>query len=254
MRVRALGVSGGEVPGFGLTSFLVDDRLALDAGHLTGSLSLEAQAEIDVILLSHSHLDHVKDVAFLADNLSGRRNRPIAVVSIAPVIEALRTHLLNDVLWPDFTRLPSEDAPILHLRAIPDGRTVAIGPYAVRAVNVHHNGPAVGYLLSREGRTLVWGGDSGPTEAIWKEAARDPGVSAVILETSFPDSMRELAAVSGHHTPATLRAELDKLGRRDVRVYVTHIKAGHRDEVSRQIGALGLSYVRVLSPGDAFDV
>jgi hypothetical protein len=80
------------------------------------------------------------------------------------------------------------------------------------------------------------------------------GVGAVILEVSFPNRMHEIARVSGHHTPATFHAELDKIGPASVPVYVTHVKAGCLEEVSREIGALGLPNVRILSPGDVIDV
>ncbi len=254
MRVRALGVAGGEIPGRGLTSFLVDERLALDAGHLTASLSLDAQAALEAILLSHAHLDHVKDVAFLADNLVELRSRPLVVASVPPVLDAIRAHLLNDVIWPDFTRLPSTDAPILLLSSLVEGRAATVAGYSVLPVAVNHLTPAVGYLVSRDGRTLVWSGDTGPTEALWKSVAAARGVGALIIEVSFPNRMQEIARVSGHHTPATFRAELDKIGLANVPIYVTHVKPVCLDEVSREITALGLRSVRVLTPGDVIDV
>lgn len=254
MRVRALGVSGGEVPGRGLTSFLVGERLALDAGHLTASLVLEAQAALDAILLSHAHLDHVKDVAFLADNLIGLRDRPLVVAGIPPVLDAIRAHLLNDVIWPDFTRLPTPDAPVLRLQPLAEGHTAMVAGYQVRPIAVDHVGPGVGYLVSRNGRTLVWSGDTGPTEALWKGVREARGVGAVILEVSFPNRLHEIARISGHHTPSTFRAELDKIGLPNVPVYVTHVKAGCLEEVSREIDALGLPGLRILSPGDVIDV
>jgi len=254
MRVRALGVSGGEVPGRGLTSFLVDERLALDAGHLTASLSLDAQAALDAILLSHAHLDHVKDVAFLADNLVGLREPPLVVATIPPVLDAIRAHLLNDVIWPDFTRLPAPDTPILRLEPLAEGRPATVAGYSVLPVAVDHLTPAVGYLVSRDGRTLVWSGDTGPTEALWKSAAAARGVRALIVEVSFPNRMQEVARVSGHHTPATFRAELDKIGLANLPAYITHVKPGFLEEVSREIAALGLPSVRILSPGDVIDV
>ena len=254
MRVRALGVSGGEIPGRGLTSFLVDERLALDAGHLTASLELDAQAALDAILLSHAHLDHVKDVAFLADNLACTRDRPLVVAGIAPVLDAIRAHLLNDVIWPDFTRLPSPEAPVLRLETLAEGRPATVAGYRVIPIAVDHGTPAVGYLVSRDGRTLVWSGDTGPTEALWKAAVSARGVGAVILEASFPNRLLDVARVSGHHTPATLRAELDKSGLASVPVYVTHVKAGCLEEVSREILSLDLPHLHILSPGDVIDV
>ena len=254
MRVRALGVSGGEVPGRGLTSFLVDERLALDAGHLTASLAIEAQAALDAILLSHAHLDHVKDVAFLSDNLVGLRDRPLVVAGTAPVLDAIRAHVLNDVIWPDFTRLPTPEAPVLRLEPLAEGAVSMVAGYTVRPIAVNHLTPAVGYLVSSGGRTLVWSGDTGPTEALWKAVAGTRGVGALIIEVSFPNRMHEIARRSGHHTPATFRAELDKIGHRNVPVYVTHVKAGCLEEVAREIAALALPFVRLLSPGDVFEV
>ena len=254
MRVKALGVAGGELPGHGLTSFLIDDHLALDAGHLTAALSLEEQTRLERILLTHPHLDHVKDVAFLADNVMERRTAPVTVASTAPILEVLRMHLLNDVLWPDFTVLPSPDAPVLRLETIPEGRRVSFGAYSVHAVPMAHPVPTVGYLLQRDGRTLVYAGDTGPTQALWKAVDADPGVGAVIIETSFPSRMSALAELSGHLTPVMLRGELAKLGRADVPIYVTHVKAGYLAEVGREIAALGLPRVRILAPGDTFEV
>jgi cAMP phosphodiesterase len=254
MRVRALGVAGGEEPGRGLTSFLIDDHLALDAGHLTGALSLEEQAGVERILLTHAHLDHVKDVAFLADNMLERRAHPVTVAGTAPIIDALKTHLLNDVLWPNFTALPSPEAPVLRLEPLPEGRPVCFGSYTVHAVSVSHAVPTVGYLIGRAGRTLVYAADSGPTNALWKAVVADAGVRAVILEASFPNRMESLARVSGHLTPSMLRGELGKLGKVRVPVYVTHVKAGYFSEVEREIGALGVAGVRLLAPGDTFEI
>jgi ribonuclease BN (tRNA processing enzyme) len=254
MRVRALGVAGGEVPGRGLTSFLIDDHLALDAGHLTGALSLEEQAGVERILLTHAHLDHMKDVAFLADNMLERRADPVIVAGTAPILDALKTHLLNDVLWPDFTVLPSPEAPVLRLEPIPEGRPVWFGSYTVHAVSVSHAVPTVGYLIARAGRTLVYAGDSGPTDELWKAVVADAGVRAVIVEASFPNRMESLARVSGHLTPSMLREELGKLGREGVPVYVAHVKAGYLSEVEREVNALGVDGVRFLSPGDTIEI
>ena len=103
MKIRVLGCSGGELPGHRTTCFLVDGRLAVDAGALTASLDLDALLAVDDILLTHSHFDHVKDVPLLSDLLVGRRKKPVRVHASTGCARTLRESVFNDELWPDFT-------------------------------------------------------------------------------------------------------------------------------------------------------
>ena len=110
MRIRVLGCSGGELPRHRTTCFLVDGKLAIDAGALTASLQLEALDRIDDVVLTHGHLDHVKDVPLLADLMVGRRRRPVTVHASPGATSTLRRSLFNGKLWPDFTRLPDAES------------------------------------------------------------------------------------------------------------------------------------------------
>ncbi|MBY0237628.1 MAG: MBL fold metallo-hydrolase, partial [Burkholderiaceae bacterium] len=108
MKIRVLGCSGAIAAGFKTTAFLLDDDVLIDAGTGVGDLSLEALARIDHILVSHSHLDHVLAIPLLADSVLRLRaaagRPPIQVHGLAPTLKALRDHILNGVIWPDFTR------------------------------------------------------------------------------------------------------------------------------------------------------
>ena len=77
MRVRILGCHGGETPRHRTTCFLLDSRMTIDAGAVCRSLELDEQIALDHMLISHSHMDHVKDLALLADQVIGRRQKPI---------------------------------------------------------------------------------------------------------------------------------------------------------------------------------
>ena len=93
-----LGCYGGQLLGFHLTSFLLNDSILLDAGSPTEDLNLEEQHGIRHIFLSHIHLDHIKDIAFLADNRSLKRlggtdqNRHLIVHSLKENLDVLRKH------------------------------------------------------------------------------------------------------------------------------------------------------------------
>ena len=63
MKLRVLGCYGGNTPGRGMTSFLVNDTLALDAGWVSGALTLKEQVKVKDVVISHSHLDHTCSLA-----------------------------------------------------------------------------------------------------------------------------------------------------------------------------------------------
>jgi ribonuclease BN (tRNA processing enzyme) len=251
MKLHALGCYGGEAPGCHQTSLLIDGRLLLDAGSVTAALSLNSQAAIDHVLISHAHLDHVAALAFIADNQFAARTRPIQVWSIPTVIRQLRRYVFNGRIWPDFSRIPSAANPILSFHEIREGRPQQIGRYEVVAVQVHHTVEAVGYLVSDGLSSILFQGDSGPTTELWKIANAAPALRAVIAEASYPNRLRDLARASGHLTPQLLRAELKKL-KADAPVYAHHIKPQFISDVVRELAELSHPPVRPLKQGKEY--
>lgn len=249
MKLRVLGCSGGELPGHRATSFLVDEALAIDAGGLTSALAIEALTAIDHVLLTHSHLDHVKDLPFLADLLVGRRPTPVVAHASDACVSALREHVFNGVIWPDFTRIPDADQPVLVFSPFEPGRPFRAGRHAVHPVPVAHPRDSVGFIVSDGESAVAVSGDTGPTGAFWDEANAAGALGAVLVETSFPTRLQRTADLSGHLTPATLALELRKLARRDLPVYAYHLKPAHEGELRRELAALA-PHVRILAPGD----
>jgi ribonuclease BN (tRNA processing enzyme) len=115
MRVRVLGCHGGETPRHRTTCFLIDERITIDAGAVCRSLSLDEQVKIDHMLISHSHMDHVKDLALLADQVIGRRKTPVALHCGPETAETLQSSYFNNYLWPDFTKIPTPQAPVMRI-------------------------------------------------------------------------------------------------------------------------------------------
>jgi ribonuclease BN (tRNA processing enzyme) len=105
MEVRVLGCFGGNDSTHGLTSFLIDNTLAIDAGALTNALSREEQLSIDDVIISHIHFDHTLSLPFLIDNQFGTRDKPLKIHATETVINRLKKFLLNDHCWPDFSKI-----------------------------------------------------------------------------------------------------------------------------------------------------
>jgi 3',5'-cyclic-nucleotide phosphodiesterase len=252
MKLRVLGCSGGQVPGHNLSSFLINDSLLVDAGSATSTLTLKAQQKIRNILITHVHLDHVMGLATIADNLYGNCESTINVWGINDVISGLKSSFFNDTIWPDFTQITgdSQGWPVVSFRNMPEEEPIPIGNSTVTAVRVNHIVPSVAFFIEREKRTLLMVGDTGPTEKVWAIARRKKNLCAVVLESSFPNRLQEIADMSRHLTPRTLAEEADKLKRPSVPILVTHLKPQFRDETIAELKRLRGYRLRVLKQSD----
>jgi len=252
MKIRVLGSYGSRTPGHHTSSLLINGSLLLDAGTVTATLSLEEQRAIDDVLLTHAHLDHMVDLAFLVDNVLTLRQEPLRLWAPAPVLEALRRHLFNDSIWPDFTRLPSPQAPALRLIPLEEKGETLVAGLQVRWARTTHPVCAAGYCLSEGGTSLLHSGDTGITEGVWHLARECPQLKMAFVETSFPNRLDELATASGHLTPAMLQGELRKLGRDDLPVKVFHIKPQFLEEIVAELNALDDGRLQILRGGEEF--
>ncbi len=253
MKVKVLGCSGSETIGHMPPGFLVNDVMMLDAGTITAALTIEAQCRITDILISHTHLDHIKSLLFLADNIIGLIKKPVRIWSIPPVLAAIKKHLMNNVIWPDFTRIPTPKNPILSYAPLPLGKTVTIAGLKVKAIPMNHPVPAVGFLVNDGRSSLLYTADTGPNEMIWKEGAKAKNLKGIIVDTSFPNMLDTIATLSGHYTPAQLHADLMKarVGQK-IPIYAYHVKPVHKKGVLNELKALGRKNVKVLEEGKTY--
>ena len=254
MRLRVLGCSGG-IGGRHLrtTSFLVDNDVLIDAGSGVGDLSLAELTRIDHVFVTHSHLDHVTSIPFLVDTVGGMRDRPLTVYATGPTIEILKNHLFNWAIWPDFTEIPTPEAPFLRYQEIELGRTVAISGRKFTAVPAIHAVPAVGYHLDSGQGSLVFTGDTGPNYELWKIVNQISNLKVLIIETAFSNKERYLAEVSRHLCPSMLADELAKFERR-AEIWITHLKPGEIELIMEEIEAsVGSLRPRMLQNDQVFE-
>lgn len=233
MRIKVLGCSGGVGPGLRTTSILLDDRILIDAGTGVGDLSLAQQRKITHVFLTHSHLDHICGLAFMADNLFDLIERPIDVRATAATLDILQEHLFNWKIWPDFSKLPDERNPLIRFEPLQPGQPVDIGGAQLTAFEVLHTVPAVGYAVEFEGGTFAFSGDTRATDGLWDALNRLPRLDKLMIEIAFSDADAELGRTSGHFTPTLLGKELGKLRHRP-QLLLTHHKPGFEQIIEKE--------------------
>ena len=228
----------------------------LDAGSICSSLTLEEQRGIGEILITHCHLDHIKDIFFLVNNLFEEKRQPITIYSTADILHLLKQHFINGVICPDFSSIPQGDDHVLGFETIKEGKFYPLShqELSIRAEKVDHNIAAVGYIIRSDHGHIVYTGDTGPTERIWKACNSLKHLLALFIECSFPNEQQELASLSGHLTPRTMAQELEKLHERDCPVFVFHMKPQYLKTIEKEIKALGDERITILGQDEEIDL
>jgi cAMP phosphodiesterase len=222
----------------------------LDAGTIGLALDFQHQKAIEDIFITHAHLDHIKAIPFFADNLVTREaGHTVSIFSAPEVIEILKKHLFNGLVWPDFSLIPSANEPTIRYVPMEAETSVQLKKHKVTAYHVNHTTPAVGYLIENDmGKRIVYTGDTGPTDQIW-QACDEHVLDAVIIEVSFPNRMTDLAIKTGHLTPDLLAKEVLKMKKLPLRFYISHSKPSYMDEIYDELAEISTEYIEILQDG-----
>ena len=234
MKLRILGCSGGIGAQTRTTSFKLDDDILIDAGTGIEDLSVEELTAIDHVFLTHSHLDHIAALPLLVDSVGHLRKKPVIVHALPDTIAALRAHIFNWVIWPDFTEIPHYDRPYMMFEPIVVGASVEVGGRRIKALPANHTVPALGYQMSGPTGTLIFSGDTSPNDEFWQIVNSVRDLKALIIETAFSNRDQDLAMLAKHLFPIQLGRELQKL-KVETELYVTHLKPSDRATITREV-------------------
>jgi ribonuclease BN (tRNA processing enzyme) len=223
MDIRILGAHNSETTNYSCVSFVIDGKLAVEAGGLTSRLTIQEQQNIDAVLLTHHHMDHIRDIPGIALNFF-RLGGSIDVYATPEVCEIIQTHLLNRIVYPEFQKIP-ESRPTISFQEIePFGRQWIDG-HSILPVPVRHEAAAVGYQISdKEGKTVFYTGDTGPGLA---DCWRHISPQLLIIEVTVPNALEDFARHTGHLTANLLEKEL--ISFREIKGYLPEVLTIHMD-------------------------
>jgi ribonuclease BN (tRNA processing enzyme) len=224
MRVRVLGCSGAIAKDCRTTSFLIDSDILIDAGTGVGDLTLDEMRGIDHVFLTHSHLDHVAALPLMVDAIAARRTSPVQIHALAGTIAALQAHIFNDVIWPDFSRIPTPQSPFISFHEISIGQILLLQGKTIEVLPAVHTVPAAAYAVTAGTGCWVFSGDTERNPDFWRRV-NQLDVAMLVIETAFSNREKDLARLSLHLSPLVLASELDLIARdRKYPIYITHTK------------------------------
>ena len=251
MRIEVLGVYGGASLDCRMTSLLINETIALDAGSLAQVLSVERQDRVRSIILTHSHSDHTNSLPFFVENVFDRIDGPIDIYASSATIYSVRKHLFNNDVWPDFSRMPNNLLPAMQFHELKPEIPVKVDGVKLTPFAVDHLVPTLGFLIEEGSEGLLWSSDTGPTQRLWELANLSVNLKALCLETSFDNSMQNVADISFHLTPRTLELELEKLERR-IPILLHHLKPPCIEQIRGEIRGLQNPNLHYLEQGKSY--
>lgn len=258
MKIRVLGCSGAIARHARTTSFLIDDHVLLDAGTGVADLPLGEMVQIDHVLLTHSHLDHCAALPLMLDAVAGLRSHPLRVHALPETIAALRKHIFNGVIWPDFSVIPTPLQPMVQFHPIAVGQVLTLAGYRIEVLPAHHTVPAVGFAVDTPQGHWVFTGDTERNPLLWQRLRQLP-LAMLVIELTFSQRASALAHVSLHLCPQVLAEELAQLHaplQPGWRLGLTHTKPLEDALLRAEVQALGLAQqypLFWLEAGQVFD-
>ena len=255
MRIRVLGCSGGIGAGSRTSALLVDNDVLIDAGTGIGDLQLGEIASIRHVFLTHAHLDHIAGLPMLVDSVFEEDfDKPLTVYAREETLRAIQDHLFNDVIWPNFAKLPSAERPMLRYEVCSPGDTITIDHRNFYAVDVMHTVPTLGYTVQNSGGVFAVSGDTKTNETLWPVLNACDDLRVLVIEVSFPDEMSQLASDAGHYCPSTLAKDLERL-QHEPEIWLTGMKPGEEERILEQVlSAAPNKKIRMLSRGTILKV
>ncbi len=227
-----------------VSSYLLNDSIAIDAGCIGFRGTPEWQESVRHVFLTHAHADHIASLPFFLENAWTPSPQCPAVYGSPETLGAVRRSLLNNEVWPDFVALSEIMPPFVRMKALAPEVPLEIDGLTFTPVLVNHTIPTFGYVVREGAAAVIFGGDSGPTARLWEIAEQTPGLQAIFLEASFPNRMRAVAEASVHLTAEMFGREAAKAPP-GVRIIAVHLKVRYRDEIIRELESLRLSCLEI---------
>lgn len=245
--------NGQASPEQRLTCYLIDDRVTVDAGSIALALTDKERRSVRDVIVTHPHMDHIATLPIFIDDLFGELTEPIRVHATQQVIDTLERDIFNWTVYPRFSELRNDKSRVMEYIPFRTGEEFRVAHLKVTAVEVNHIVPTVGLIVTDGKRTLAFSSDTAETEDFWKLVNRTSRLDALLIEASFPNSMAQLAEVSRHFTPESLKKELRKMKHDGIDILTVHLKPAYREKVIEELNALKIRKLRVMEPGHTYE-
>lgn len=234
--IKILGAFGAKTLDTAMTCVQIDSETLIDAGNILHALNNDAR-HINHIFLTHSHLDHIVDIPFLIDIFFEQRNKPITIYGLQGTIEAVKKHIFNWEIWPDFSEILLSDGieNSIKFHVLNLDEEIIVNETKFKPIKTNHTDSSCGYVITKNDYATFFTADTYKCPRIWEEVNNNLQIKSVLIDVSFPSVLEQLAEDSKHLTPDALYEELHQLKRDDVKIFINHLKPVFIDDIEDEI-------------------
>lgn len=253
INMKVLGAFGSKTKNSQVSSYLLDENTAIDAGNLIPPLG-DDFLKLDNLLITHAHIDHLVDLPLAIDSYYGRLEKPLNIFATKGTIEIIQENIFNNKVWPDFSKIPlingSANAIVFH--EIENFKEYNIGNFLIKPYPNFHTEASCGFVINNK---MLFTSDTFVCYFTWKLLNEFESIKKLVIEVSFPTEFNRLSVFSKHLSPALLKDELEQLERDDVEIYINHLKYEYYDQIVQELKDIGLyDKVTILEDNSVIDV
>jgi len=235
--IKILGAYGTKSKGFGTSAFYLNSKNVIDAGNLLEPLG-EETTKIENIWITHSHLDHISDIAYILDNYFSLRDKTLNIIALPETIKVIKESFLNNKIWPDFSVIPmvhSNDMTVKYTE-LEFGIEYNIGDSeSIEPFKTDHTVPSCGYIYKKGNKSVLITSDTYSLDDVIDILNTRLDINSLVVECSFPSDMEKLAKISKHLTPKLLLEQIKNIKRDDIKIYINHIKPTFLEKINSEI-------------------
>lgn len=236
-----------------LCCFVIDDRVALDAGSLAMATTPEQKEKIRDVVLTHAHLDHIAGLPLFIDDLFATLKEPVCIHASAEVAAILERDIFNWDIYPRFSELKNQFGDVLQYEIFSPGVEFSAAHLKIKAVRVNHKVPTVGFVISDGNAKIAVTGDTAQMNCFWDFVNAEENLDALLIECAFPNELSDLAINSHHLTPRCLQREIEKFSHKDCPIYVINLKPMYHDKVISELREMAIPNLEILRVGKFYE-
>jgi len=225
-----------RIQALGSRMFILNEEDVVDAAGLMQLKPAKAKA-IQRVWITHAHFDHIADLPLFIEHYFDQRESTLTLLGLAETIDALKKHIFNGIIWPDFSKITlNNKKPVICYRVIDVDKEYRLSKHQkIIPFMTDHTVSSCGYLLLQREKGLMIATDTYSLKNINRVLERYNQVDALILECSFPNRMKNLAIESKHLTPKELFLGLEKRFSKRIVLYINHFKESYKKEILDEI-------------------
>jgi ribonuclease BN (tRNA processing enzyme) len=208
--------AGGACTGYLLSHEGFTVWLDMGTGTMANLLRYAGILDVDAVILSHRHPDHLLDLYPYFYARQFHPERPVGLPLFAPpgLAEHVRA-LLSDQGGDDLGR-------IFAFHEVEPGAEFEVGPFRVRTAPMRHPVPTLGMRFEMDGKAMFYTADTGPSD---EPVALGAGADLVLSEATWLEPPEGVMPIHLSARQAGEQAARSGAGR----LVVTHVRWARSD-------------------------